>query len=145
MGRDYLMEPFEEGSTPTFGTTLVDAEGTAIAGSQLLGVWLTLYDEVSLAIINGWQRVPVLNLEGITIDEQGQLRWTLQPADMILLQAYGDPQAHVILLEVQWMSAGIRHVLYDETVILVRNVEKLHALGMGEALVVAEAVDATVT
>jgi hypothetical protein len=125
MARTYLDTILDAGTTPLFRATMKDAAGVVVPAASLTGVWITLYDKGSQAILNGWHRRDALNASGVSIDSGGVLRWVLTAADMARIDQQMQPEEHVILVEVRWTASGIPRVVYDETVFRVRAVPTL--------------------
>lgn len=74
---------------------------------QLANVFFTLYDEETGTIINGRNRVSILDENGGQISDGGELRLTLGPADNIIVDAAlvpGDLEVHTARIEWEWVD-----------------------------------------
>ena len=79
------LEIIEE-TTPDYEGTLFDKdEVTVIPGSVLDSLTLTYFQEYSEVIINSRNGQNVLQVNGVTVDELGRIRWTLSLADAVIL------------------------------------------------------------
>jgi hypothetical protein len=114
-------EIMDEGSTPTFTASLVDAEDTPMGSSQVDELWVTLYAAASGTVLNGRNHVDGLNANGMTLDTQGLFTWTLSEDDMAVVNPLLGEEEHVLLREVRYTVAGTPMVVYDEVRFFVRN------------------------
>ncbi len=108
-----------EACTALYTATLQDETHTAIPGSSLTTLTLTLYDQASGSILNSRNRQNVLNANNVTVTEAGVLAWTMQPADNAIVNlsvAAGARERHVALFEWTWAAgakAGKYEVFFD--------------------------------
>jgi hypothetical protein len=72
--------------------------------------------------LNGRDAQNVLNANGVTIDDSGNLVWTLAPADNAIVSPGADLERHRAVFDVQWSST---RRLVHEVEILVRNVRSI--------------------
>lgn len=116
-----IREPCDEGSTPTLAGQLLDAAGQPVGVDALDGLWLTLYDSHSLAVINGRSHQDALTLEGFTMDDLGRFAWVQTAADTPILDDCRRVETHVTLLEARWTAEGVARVAYLSIAVPVRN------------------------
>lgn len=102
--------------------TLVDETGTGFGG--VVSLTLTLYDKVSLDIINTRNAQNVLNANQVTLDvATGALRWDLLPLDNPILNDALTREVHVALFVAKW--SGVTKQLNHEITLNVTNLAKL--------------------
>ena len=84
--RTVIAAPINEGSTPKITGVLKNKAGAAIPVSQLTTLTLPLYniDDTAYPIINSRDNQDVKNTNRCTIDESGNLAWTLAPEDAVI-------------------------------------------------------------
>lgn len=114
-----------ERTTARYTAVLTDEAGDPISAADLTTLTLTLYDQRSRTVINSRQAQNILNANQVTIDAEGQLVWTMQPADNALIGTPrpGTTERHIALFEWTWdagSKAG-RHELLIE----VQQIEKV--------------------
>jgi hypothetical protein len=114
-----------ERTTCLYSAQLTDEAGDAIAAANLSTLTLTLYDQVSKAIINARDDQDVLNANNVTVDASGNLQWTLQPDDNPIIGARraGLTETHIALFEWTW-NAGSKQGRHEVT-IEVQQIEKV--------------------
>lgn len=82
---DYILE----GTTPSISATITNKAGNAIPLSSLTTLTLTLYniDDSACPIINGRNAQDVKNVveNRVTVDANGNLKWTLAPEDSVIV------------------------------------------------------------
>lgn len=93
-----------EKTTGRYGATIVDGDGVAVPLAVLNTLTLTLFNDVSKAIINGRDAQSVLNTSNVTVSASGVLVWTIQPLDNIILDDSLDTELHIALF--QWTFNG---------------------------------------
>lgn len=108
-----------EGVSPRLTATITDETGAPVPAANLSTLKLTLYDLISDAIVNGRDKVNVLNANGGTVDAQGLFTWQGSPADTAMGTPEGDNTIRVALLE--WSWAGGSRVGRHEVMFEVRN------------------------
>lgn len=76
---DYILE----GTTPSISATITNKAGAAIPLASLTTLTLTLYniDDSACPIINSRNAQDVKNANRVTVDANGNLKWTLAPED----------------------------------------------------------------
>jgi hypothetical protein len=96
------VETFEivEETTPDYVVTLLgkaDDNGVqpVIPGSVLDSLTLTYFQEYTEEIINSRNYQNVLQVNGVTINEQGELRWTLSQADAVIVDDSLHQEPHI--------------------------------------------------
>ena len=100
--------PMAEGGTGRYEGTLTQEDGTtAVPGSVLQTLKLTLKDISTGEVINSRDAQNVLNLNGVTVDEDGRLVWTILPDDLPFLRKNPPPfdhdvEPHVAVFEWTW-------------------------------------------
>ena len=97
-------EPILEATTAFPRFNLVDETGAAIAGTSLSTFTLTYYDADTLTVLNSRSAQPVLNQNGVTVDGQGLVTWTMTPDDTVLVSTTKERELHVALWTWAWAS-----------------------------------------
>lgn len=123
---DYERAIFDcvEQSTPRYTATLVADDGlTPIPGSTLTTLTLTLYlEDANLTIVNSRNAQNVLNQNGVTVDENGLLTWSLAAGDTTVINDNLPFERHIALFQWAWGSSRAgKH----EIVIAVRNLQRV--------------------
>ena len=94
-----------EKSSGKYTAVLKDETGAVIPASALTAITLTLYDLATNAIINNRDGQNVLNANNVTIDNSGNLVWSVQAADHALVRTSGRPlEKHRAVFEYTWSS-----------------------------------------
>lgn len=109
-----------ERTTPVYVATLFDQDGEPIAATDLTTVTLKHYDLATLAVINGRDNQNILNVNDVTIDENGVLTWVLTTNDTVIVQESNAEESHVALFRWTWAS-GTRAGNFEE-MISIKNV-----------------------
>lgn len=94
-----------EGVTAIYSFQIVDYDNTPIPAASLDTLTLTLYDKSSSTIINSRDAQDVLNANNVTVDASGNVTWTMQPEDNIIVSETllaGRKEAHIALFEWTW-------------------------------------------
>lgn len=81
---------------------LKDLDGLPIPGSEIDTLTLTLYDKATRAIINARDAQDVLQKNGVTVSEAGELIWMASPEDNPILSTTLLMERHVVLFEYSW-------------------------------------------
>ena len=83
VNRTVLTDEILEKTTPKITATIKDEDGNAIASTDLNTLTLTFWNltDPDNSIINNRNSQNVLNANNVTVDTNGLLTWTLQPAD----------------------------------------------------------------
>lgn len=121
-------QPFRvlERTTAVYSAVIEDDSGNPIPAASLSALTLTLYDVASGSIINSRDDQPVLNANNVTVDGSGNLAWTLQPVDNVIVGAdirVGGHEYHVALFEGSY--AGGDKSWKHEVNIRVKNLGKV--------------------
>jgi hypothetical protein len=122
------LETFEitEGTTPDYTATLLDKDGVAVPGSVLDSLLLTYFQEYTGAIINGRDSQSVLQINGITVDEDGKLIWTLSLADAAILDNSLHEEPHIAQFMFTYPGVGgSTEVSRHKVRFLVQNQDKV--------------------
>lgn len=108
-----------EETSGEYTATLTDESGDAINGTVLSTLTLTLYNQdTALTIINSRNDQNVLNTNGVTIDVNGLLTWTIAPDDNEILNTTLTAERHTAQFNWTWGAGKIgRH----EIVLVVKN------------------------
>lgn len=96
-----------ERTTPRYRAVLEDNEGNPIPAASLTTFTLTLYVikiDGTLELIRNDQNIP--NANNVTVDTNGVVIWSMQVADLALVEAVPF-ERHVALFEWTW-SAGAK-------------------------------------
>lgn len=88
-----------EGVTARYQGVLKDETGAVIPAASLSTLTLTLYRKTSGEIINGRNAQNVLNANGVTVDVNGNLTWTMTPADNGVTSTTVAAEMHIALFE----------------------------------------------
>ncbi len=91
-----------EFTTAKFTGQLVDENGAGIPANVLTAFTLTLYDQLTGAIINGRNAQDVRNNNGVTVDGNGNVVWLLSPADNGTVTTSLPTELHVALWQWAW-------------------------------------------
>lgn len=113
----------KEKETGRYSFTLKDEAGVAVAAASLTSATLTLYEPESGAIVNSRNAQNVLNLNNVTIDSNGGVAWTIQSADVTLLDATRGTEVHRALFFFSW-SGGTKGKPHEVDLVL-ENLGKL--------------------
>lgn len=107
-----------EGVSAVFTCVLKDEAGAAIAASDLVTLTFTLYsiDSPTDAIINSREAVDILNANGGTVDENGNLTLRLTASDNQILDQVRPNEKHRLRLDWTFASDGVGLSLQDITV-----------------------------
>lgn len=100
--------PLIEKTSALYTAQLIDETGTPVSGSVLFTFTLTLYDLQTGTIINGRNNQNVLNANGVTIDSNGNVAWSIAPADTIILSNELEIETHIALFQATWNAGAKR-------------------------------------
>jgi len=99
-----------ESTSHRYTATIRNEGGAPVPSAQLITLTLTITDEGTGEVINGWNAKNILNVNGATVSAGGVLVWTGQPADHPILGAapvlYED---HLAVVEGEWPGGGVVH------------------------------------
>jgi len=112
-----------EKTTRRYTAALKDETGAAIGSGALSSLKLTLYNRADGSIINTRNQQNVLNANGVVVDSDGNLTWTMEPADHPIVDATLSYEEHVALFELGWSSDTKKN--NHEVIIRVENVNKI--------------------
>jgi hypothetical protein len=109
--------------TARYSAIIQDETETALAGSNLQTLTLTLYDKATGTIINSRNDQDVLNTNGVSVDGSGNVVWIMEPEDNAVVTATSKVEKHIALFEWTWDSGNKegRH----EVVLQVKNLTKV--------------------
>jgi hypothetical protein len=121
------IETFEllEGTTPDYEATLLDKNEVAIPGSALDSITLTYFQEYTEAILNAREDQNVLQVNGVTIDEAGRLRWTLTPEDAAILDDSLHQEPHLARFDFTYPGTSGTEVGRHVVRLLVTNLRRV--------------------
>jgi hypothetical protein len=114
-----------ERTTPTYTDTLVDAAGDAVAGSSLDSIKLTLYDEASEDVINNRDGESDVLGGDVTVNSDGELSWTMEELDNVILNTALAEERHIALFEIRWTVSSVEHVIREPVCFIVKNLSKV--------------------
>jgi len=99
-----IEEEILEGTTPVFTAVVRDEYGQPLGPGALDSLTLTYYclTDPGKSVINGRDHQNVLNANGVTLDSQGQLTWTLSPEDTQVLNPLWPRQRNRAVFEWTW-------------------------------------------
>jgi len=112
-----------EKTTRRYTAALKDETGALIGGGALSSLKLTLYNRADGSILNARNQQNALNANGVVVDSNGTLTWTMDPADNPIVDATQSYEEHVALFELGWSSDAKKN--NHEVIIRVENVTKL--------------------
>lgn len=104
--RGYGYDTITEGSSGLYTATLATPGGTAVTAVMLTALSLTLYDKETGAIVNSRDAQDVLNKGNVTIDAEGEIAWSIQPADTVILDATKEKETRVALFHATWNTGS---------------------------------------
>lgn len=114
----------DEEESGSYTATIVGNDGaTPLPAATLLTFTLTLYvikQDGTDQILNGRNLQNVLNANNVTVDAVGQVVWTIQPADTVLVEAIPFERHHA-LFEWTWADGAGKH----EVILKVRNLRRV--------------------
>ncbi len=114
-----------EKTTAKYTAVLKDENGATVGSSDLVTLTLTLYNKADGTIINNRNAQNVLNANNVTVDANGNLAWTLQPADNIIVSdSSGINETHVALFEATY-GVGGANAIRHQVEIVVNNLAKV--------------------
>ena len=93
-----------ERKTGVYSFDLKDEDGVAVPSGSLTGATLTLEALESSAIVNSRSAQNVLNANNVTIDAAGKVTWTIQEADMAILDTALPMETHRATFIFSWGS-----------------------------------------
>lgn len=93
-----------EQTTSKLTGQLVDQNGAGIPTGTLTAFTLTLYNDADGSIINLRNGQDVLNTNNVTVDSSGNVVWTIQPDDNVIVDDTQDAELHIALFQWQWGS-----------------------------------------
>lgn len=93
-------------TTARYTGLLVDETGASVPASILTMLTLSLIDAVTGAIVNNRDAQSVLNQNGVTVDENGNLVWELTPADTAILDHTHASEKRQAIFIATWASGA---------------------------------------
>jgi hypothetical protein len=115
--------PLNEKTSSEITGQLQDETGAGVPAASLTSFTLTLYDLNTGQILNSRNAQNVLNANGVTVDSNGNVVWTLSPADNAIVTDALGVETHIALF--QWTWAGGLKGANVEVAIPVRNLAKV--------------------
>lgn len=91
-------------TTFRYPAQLLDQNGVGLGQADLDTLTLKLYDATTFAIINSRDDQNVLNTGGVTLDDDGNLVWVMEPADNPIINLALESEMHVALFKWTWDS-----------------------------------------
>ena len=88
-----------EKTTVKVTATVEDEDGNGLAAGNLDTLTLTLYSLEDETIINSRDAQDVLNANGVTLDVNGGLIWTITPSDTIIVDTTLSAERHRAVFE----------------------------------------------
>jgi hypothetical protein len=92
----------QKSTTARYTATLKDELGAVVPGSTLTALTLTVYDVDTSQILNARDAQDALNTNGVSVDEQGNLVWTIAPADTAIITASKSSERHRAVFAFSW-------------------------------------------
>jgi hypothetical protein len=96
-----------ERTSAEYTCTLQDEDSTAVPGSTLTALTLSLIDVATGTVLNSRTAQNVLNANNVTVSELGVLVWALQPADNAIIDSRRATERHQAIFRATW-SAGAK-------------------------------------
>jgi hypothetical protein len=109
-----------EKSVGQYTGRLKDDTSTAVPGSALSVLQLTLKNKNDGAVINGRSAQNALNTNNVTVDEAGLLTWKIQALDNVIVDDTLKYEDHIALFHAEWGSNPLKQMNHEVT-ISVRN------------------------
>lgn len=109
MGHTIFNDIIQEKTTPKITAILKDENDNAISSASLDSLKLTLIsisDAPVYSVINGRNQQNVLNLNGVTVDNLGNLSWRLSVDDTTLMDSHLDKEVHQAIFEFTYDSGN---------------------------------------
>lgn len=106
---------FDEGQTGTLSGVLRDEFDNPIGSNDLLTLTLSIIDSVTQTVINSRYRQDALNANDVTLDALGNLVWSIQTEDNIIVSSESIPgtvERHEVLFEWTWGTSKYSNELY---------------------------------
>ena len=94
-----LTDDIMEKTTVKITATVEDEDGNGLAAASLDTLTLTLYSLEDNTIINSRDDQSVKNVNGVTLDANGSLIWTVTPADTIIVNTTLNAERHRAVFE----------------------------------------------
>lgn len=105
-----------------YGFTISDRNGIVVPAATLTSATMSLYltspNGVGLIYVNGRQNQNILNLNNVTIDNDGRVTWDIQSSDMAIIDPFIFFEPRIAVFELVWPDGIILH----EVTFNVRNV-----------------------
>lgn len=115
--RSRQIHALDEETSATVGFTVRDELGNRVPAAAFTSATLTLYDERSGTVLNSRDHVTILNANNVTIGAplDGDVRWSVQPADGVIQNDQLSVERHVALFEFFWPTGTFRHEVVLDT------------------------------
>lgn len=117
--RDYTIR---SGTTLELTTVIRDMDGEELGSADLDSLTLTLHDEDTHSVINERDDQDVLNLNGGTLDGDGNFTLRLDPDDMAITNSSLQREWHEAQLTWVWTVATVEHTGFASIKFRVTNV-----------------------
>ena len=119
----------QEKQTAIYSFSLIDENGAAVSPASLPGATLTLYslDSSTKPIINNRNAQNCLNQNDVTISAAGVVTWTIQVADVSILDNSLQKETHRALFLFTWNagSPATPRSKPHEVDLVIRNLHRL--------------------
>lgn len=116
-----------EHGTARFTSVLKDDTDAVIPAADLTSLTLTLYLKSDASQkINSRNAQNILNANNVTVDSSGNLVWSMQAADNVIVDQSLEKEAHIALFEYSWNSGAKQDS--DQIEIQVRRVVNVASL-----------------
>ena len=97
--------PYAAGTTPVFTGQIVDRYGFGVPAADLVTLTLTIADTLSNTVINGVNRLDILNTGRGTVDDKGNVTITLEVGDTTLDEGSTTQISRSLIIE--WTGSGL--------------------------------------
>lgn len=117
--RSVVEDEIAEGSTPVFSFQILDADGDGFKPETLT---VTLYDYRDKSIINSRDHVDILDVNGGSVDAEGNVIWELEEGDTPIVHSDSNLETHEALFEWSWDSGNSKqkHVIQHAVINLTK-------------------------
>ena len=106
MGTVILTEEILEERTGLYEMDLLKEDGAGFTPGEISTLTITYYDLDTLEIINSRDFQDCLNLNNVTLANDGHLTWEIQITDSIIIDSRKELEQHIVLFTWGWDSGA---------------------------------------
>ena len=103
---DFRQLPFPEQTSPKLSFLVTDEDEVGLAAASLSTLTMTLFDELSLAIINSRSNIDILNANNGTVDSSGNGTWVAAPDDTKIQDESLTEEVHIAMFRWTWQGGS---------------------------------------